>query len=132
MVGKIVKMWKYPPGIGFIQGDDGVEYYLHWKNCTKHTKTFKEGNFVEFDIGEVKESTRPYALNIRKIGHGVNHPFARDIQVIGDNILKFIPDDCESKQYMLRNIDAIYKYFCNVKDCDQYSNPKEHFRNFDD
>ena len=59
---------------------------------------------------------QPIAVNVRKVGYGKNHPMAVKVTDIGDLLLSYIPDDDPKKQYAMRDLDAIYKYFCNVED----------------
>jgi cold shock CspA family protein len=44
---------KLRDGYGFIAGNDGIDYFLHWTAMQKGTKTFRElviGDRVEFGI----------------------------------------------------------------------------------
>ena len=115
---------------GFIVGDDGVQYFYHWSGLLGKYKP-KADNIVEFDIGDAPKDGSPVAINIHKIGHGRHHPLAVSMQRIGEYIIKYVPDDCEDKQYLLQDIDTIYKYFCYAVDAEQYPTVKEHFKDLE-
>lgn len=131
MKGRIKTIWKDSKW-GFITGDDGVDYHFEFRDSLNWKGTWRKDYIVEFDpsTNDRKDSKwydQPIAVNVRKVGHGKHHPFALDAQQLGDFIMKYTSDDLELKQYMLKNVDRIYKYFCTVEDCEQYPNPRQIF-----
>lgn len=127
MKGTVSKIWKNPGGWGFIDAEDGNSYYFHHSNVM-NTATLKVGHIVEFNIGINPVKGGPCAENIRKIGLGTKHPFARDMQRIGEFIAEFVPDDNIDKPYILSDIDAIYKYFCEAEDYEQHKDVKQEYK----
>ena len=56
-----IKIWNQGKGWGFIQGDDGADYFLNIKNI-RAGQTIREGSQVKFDT---EESNRgPQAVNV--------------------------------------------------------------------
>jgi len=56
-----IKIWDQGKGWGFIQGDDGEDYFLNIKNI-RIGQTIREGSQVKFDT---EESNRgPQAVNV--------------------------------------------------------------------
>ena len=45
----IIKKWDELKGWGFIECDDGEDYFLNIENIRKGT-TIREGDFVKFDV----------------------------------------------------------------------------------
>lgn len=129
MKGRISKIWRNGI-IGSITGYDGNEYFFN-RHDFNFNSTIRVDWIVEFDVITQEDGDHAgelAAINIKKIGHGKHHPLAIDAQRIGEDIAKYMPDDCEEKQYRLRDIDTIYRYFCNVEDYGQFTNPREQFR----
>ena len=125
MKGRIKTIWKesdnHRPNWGFITGEDGIDYHFERRDTINWKNTWKSDYIVEFDpsINDREDSKwyrQPIAINVRKIGYGKNHPMARKIQEIGEDIIKYVPDDNLEKQYRLKELNEIYEYFCNVED----------------
>lgn len=60
---------KLRDGYGFIAGNDGIDYFLHWTQMVKDGKTFRElgvGDRVVFTIGQAPKG--PRALDCRVVG----------------------------------------------------------------
>ena len=60
---------KLRDGYGFIAGNDGIDYFLHWTQMVKGGKTFRElqvSDRVEFVIGAAPKG--PRALEVRVVG----------------------------------------------------------------
>lgn len=60
---------KLRDGYGFIAGNDGVDYFLHWTAMRKGTKTFREltvGDRVEFSVHAAPKG--PRALEVLVTG----------------------------------------------------------------
>tara|TARA_B100000029_G_scaffold166802_1_gene163008 strand:+ start:1046 stop:1240 length:195 start_codon:yes stop_codon:yes gene_type:complete len=56
-----IKIWDQGKGWGFIEGDDGEDYFLNIKNI-RIGQTIREGSQVKFDT---EESNRgPQAVNV--------------------------------------------------------------------
>ena len=56
-----IKVWNQGKGWGFIEGDDGEDYFLNIKNI-RIGQTVREGSQVKFDT---EESNRgPQAVNV--------------------------------------------------------------------
>ncbi len=123
MRGKIVK-WIGKLNQGFILGDDGREYFLHGSEVT-NTKHIKKGIIVRFDFREEENKKNPRAINVRKTGHGTAHPFIHDLE----NIKKTIMNSNDSeKQYRLRDIEMLVKYFETIEDFEEYPEIRKTFR----
>ena len=135
MKGRIKNIWKEPgktPNWGFITGEDGIDYHFERRDSLNWKNTWRMDNIVEFDpTTNPREDSKwygqPIAINVRKIGHGKHHPFAVAMQHIGEYLVQNAPDD-DQKQYILSDIDTIYRYFCNVEDADQYKDIKSAFK----
>ena len=56
-----IKIWNQGKGWGFIQGDDGEDYFLNIKNV-RVGQTIREGSQVKFDTEE--SSRGPQAVNV--------------------------------------------------------------------
>ena len=62
MLGK-VKWFNDKKGFGFISGEDGNDYFLHFSKITKEGfKTVNEGEEVSFDVEEGPKG--PQATNV--------------------------------------------------------------------
>ncbi|CAM3387547.1 cold shock domain-containing protein [Pseudostreptobacillus hongkongensis] len=62
MLGK-VKWFNEKRGIGFIAGEDGKDYFLHFSKIMKSGfKTVAEGEEVEFELEESEKG--PQATNV--------------------------------------------------------------------
>ncbi|ACZ01394.1 MULTISPECIES: cold-shock protein [Streptobacillus] len=62
MLGK-VKWFNEKKGFGFISGEDGKDYFLHFSKINKGGfKTVNEGEEVEFDIEDGEKG--PQATNV--------------------------------------------------------------------
>lgn len=60
---------KLRDGYGFIAGNDGVDYFLHWTAMQKGTKTFRElavGDRVQFQVHVAPKG--PRALEVLVVG----------------------------------------------------------------
>lgn len=131
MKGKIINVWRTKP-FGFIMGNDGVSYHFNFNECINRRGGFKVGWLVEFEPSVQEDGEHcgePEAIKIKKVGHGKHHPLAMDIQRIGEYILTNVPEDTPNKDYILRDINTIYNYFCTVEDCELYPTPQILFRN---
>lgn len=127
--GEITGLWR-DGTLGWITGEDGKEYFFDRRKSYKNP-TVRVGYLVEFEPclqTEGEHAGKLEALNIVKVGHGKHHPLAKDIQQIGDFLTKNIPDDCEDKWYLLRNVATIYNYFCHIEDSQLYVDPRKQFR----
>merc|ERR1712061_621558 len=59
-----VKKWT-DKGFGFIQGEDGTEYFVHYSGInTDGFKSLAEGEAVEFDLGEDTRKGGHKACNV--------------------------------------------------------------------
>lgn len=124
MKGRIKTIWvdgNHKPQWGFITGEDGVDYHFERRDSLNWKGTWRKDYIVEFDpdINSREDSKwykQPIAVNVRKIGYGKNHPMVGKVKDIGDLLLSYIPDDDPKKHYAMRDLDAIYQYFCNVED----------------
>lgn len=63
MVNGTVKFFNRMKNFGFINGDDGSDYFVH-RNSIDGGKDLNEGDRVTFDI--VKEERGPRAENVKK------------------------------------------------------------------
>lgn len=133
MKGRIKTIWvessNHKPSWGFITGEDGIDYHFERRDSINWKSTWKVDNIVEFDPStnpreDSKWYGQPIAINVRKVGYGKHHPFAKDMQRIGEYLSKYIPDDEEKKQYLLSDIDTIYQYFRCVEDANTYTDIK--------
>lgn len=60
---------KLRDGYGFIAGNDGIDYFLHWTQMVKEGKTFRElqvHDRVEFTVSAAPKG--PRALDVRVVG----------------------------------------------------------------
>ncbi|RUA07161.1 MAG: cold-shock protein [Fusobacteria bacterium] len=58
-----VKWFNEEKGFGFIQGEDGNDYFVHFSQINKEGfKTLKEGEEVSFDVTEGAKG--PQASNV--------------------------------------------------------------------
>lgn len=64
MKGK-VKWYNVPKGYGFILGEDGNEYFVHFTGLVKGTKLF-ENDDVTFDVADTEKGKQ--AQNVQKVG----------------------------------------------------------------
>ena len=64
MKGK-VKWYNVPKGYGFVLGEDGTEYFVHFTGLVKGTKLF-ENDDVTFDIADTEKGKQ--AQNVQKVG----------------------------------------------------------------
>ncbi len=64
MKGK-VKWYNVPKGYGFILGEDGTEYFVHFTGLVKGTKLF-ENDDVTFDVADTEKGKQ--AQNVQKLG----------------------------------------------------------------
>lgn len=61
-----VKWFKSEKGFGFITGDDGQDYFAHFKNIQGDGfKKLDAGDKVDFEVQSMEKG--PAAINIRKI-----------------------------------------------------------------
>ena len=61
MISGTVKMWKETEGWGFIEGDDGEDYFLNIKNL-RSGQSIRVGSQVKFDTEESQRG--PQAINV--------------------------------------------------------------------
>ena len=59
----VVKFYNWKKRYGFIQGEDGKDYFVHMTGITPGTRLY-EGDKVEFDVEEGEKG--PKAVNVRK------------------------------------------------------------------
>lgn len=111
---------------GFIRGDDGAEYFLHASEVV-NAKKIKDTNIVEFDAVDTGES-HLRAVNVKKIGHGIHHPFIQDLNRL-EQVLKGVPMDEQERDYRLRDIQMMRNYFENVEDFEWCKDPRQ-FKNW--
>ncbi|UNC92414.1 cold shock domain-containing protein [Candidatus Contubernalis alkalaceticus] len=65
-----VKAWKSDKGYGFLAGQDGDDYFVHFTNIEgEGYQELLEGRDVEFDIEEVEQG-RPKAVNVKMLEEG--------------------------------------------------------------
>lgn len=65
MKGK-VKWFNKSKGYGFIQGDDGKEYFVHWRSIKEEGyKTLIEDDDVEFKTSETEKGIQ--AIEVSKV-----------------------------------------------------------------
>jgi len=60
--GKIVRLNK---GFGFIEGQDGRDYFFHWSELSKFSKHFRNlvlGDQVKFQPGRTESGPRAFAI----------------------------------------------------------------------
>lgn len=60
---------KLRDGYGFIAGNDGVDYFVHWTAMQKETKTFRElkiGDRVSFQVHIAPKG--PRAIEVSVVG----------------------------------------------------------------
>ena len=63
-----VKRW-IDKGFGFIEGEDGNEYFVHWSSIQQDGfKSLGEGEKVEFDLEEDTRKGGQKACNVTGIG----------------------------------------------------------------
>lgn len=63
----IVKWFSDVKGYGFITGEDGKDYFVHYKNILMDgRKTLTEGQKVSFDSEDTSKGTQ--AINVNLIG----------------------------------------------------------------
>lgn len=68
-----VKWFNTKKGYGFITGEDGTEYFVHYTGITsaKKFKVLKEGFHVTFDINVIKDEksgeSKTYAVNVKVV-----------------------------------------------------------------
>lgn len=70
--GKIIRLNK---GFGFIEGDDGRDYFFHWSELSKFSKHFRNlapGDSVTFQPGRTEEGPRAYAIETVDVGGNGN------------------------------------------------------------
>ncbi len=60
----IIKMWDGVKGFGFIEDDDGWDYFLNISKVRKG-QTIREGDKVKFDVFEGQKG--PSAVNVCKL-----------------------------------------------------------------
>lgn len=61
--GKICRLNK---GFGFIEGEDGRDYFFHWSELDKFSKQFRnlhEQDLVEFQPGKTDQGPRAFAIS---------------------------------------------------------------------
>lgn len=123
MNGKITK-WMGNLNQGFILGEDGKDYFLHGSEV-KNATHVKKGNLVQFDFREEEGKKCPRAINVRKTGHGNSHPFIKDLERIEESVRNGNDPD---KEYRIRDIRMIMKYFETVEDYEKYPEIRKTFR----
>ncbi|MGC9336535.1 MAG: cold shock domain-containing protein [Candidatus Cloacimonadia bacterium] len=65
MKGK-VKWFSKSKGYGFISGEDGQEYFVHWRSLMgEGYKILQEADEVEFDIEDTEKGVQ--AINVTKL-----------------------------------------------------------------
>lgn len=61
-----VKWFNDGKGFGFIQREDGKEYFIHFQNIIMSGhKTLKEGEHVKFDIEKTPKGEQ--AINVERV-----------------------------------------------------------------
>lgn len=53
-------------GFGFIEGEDGRDYFFHWSELDKFSKQFrnlKENDAVEFQPGRTNQGPRAFSIS---------------------------------------------------------------------
>ena len=64
MPGKIIRLNK---GFGFIEGEDGRDYFFHWTEIDKFSKQFRNlaiGEYVNFQPGSTDDGPRAFAIKV--------------------------------------------------------------------
>lgn len=65
MKGK-VKWFSKSKGYGFISGEDGQEYFVHWRSLMgEGYKILQEADEVEFDVEDTEKGVQ--AINVTKL-----------------------------------------------------------------
>ena len=64
MISGTIKIWKEIEGWGFIEGDDGDDYFFNVQNA-RPGQNLNSGDFVKFDYYQTQKG--PSAKNILKI-----------------------------------------------------------------
>ena len=112
MKGKVILFWGNKK-TGQILGEDNVVYFYHLSDAV-NSNNIKKDNIVYFDV--INEGrTHPRAINIRKTGHGKNHPFIPNLNRISYALENAEMDEA-AKGYLLRDIQTIVNYFSAVED----------------
>lgn len=123
----IITQWKGTLNCGFINGEDGKEYFLHGSESASGKANFKKTNIVKFDIQSTPNEKRDRAVNVVKIGHGAHHPFMHELENLA-NVIKECDIDEELKGYKLRDIEMLENYFLNICDIEQFADVRHTFR----
>ena len=64
MKGK-VKFFDKVKGFGFITGEDGTDYFVHFSGLDEGIRLFENDN-VEFDLEQGRDGKGPKAIHVRK------------------------------------------------------------------
>ena len=123
MKGKVTK-WISPKSYGFITGEDGNQYFTH-KSEVQNVKDLRKGSIVTFDVRE--EEGNPRAINVFKVGHGVNHPFANDLGSILESFEDGSYTDEIIKNSITKKLARMQRYFYEVEDVEWCNNVIERF-----
>jgi CspA family cold shock protein len=63
----LVKWFKQDKGFGFITGEDGVEYFVHFADIQSQGRNYlMQGERVEFEPGQGPKG--PKAVNVKTLG----------------------------------------------------------------
>jgi cold shock CspA family protein len=59
------KILRINEGFGFIEGENGIDYFFHWTELTRFSKKFsylKQGDLVEFQPGRTDSGPRAFQI----------------------------------------------------------------------
>lgn len=58
-----VKFFNKQKGFGFISGDDGTDYFVHFTDV-EDQKSLNQGDTVDFDLGQGKKGTKAVKVKL--------------------------------------------------------------------